>query len=161
MLGAAALERNLFQATVSVDRVDLGLFVDDHIGGCSDPIRQVFRHAGPQRATNEQMHLARRTALGQEHDGLSGRVARADDRDVGAVVQVSFDGRAGIVDARTGEAIRSAGLQPPPVNSEREQNDTTANLGTAIQMQHMAIVRRTWPEPTSRRRPGRQSARRT
>ena len=139
-VAASILERNLFHATVSVDGVDLGLFVDDHIGGCPNPIRQVFRHAGSQRATNEQMHLARRAALGQKHDGLSGRVARANDRDVGAVVQVSFDGRTGIVDARAGKAIRSVGLQAPPVNSEREQNDTTANLRAAIQMKHMEIV---------------------
>ena len=63
---------------------------------------------GPSCAANEQMHLARRTALGQEHDGLPGRVTRAHDRDVGAVVQVRFDGRTGIVDARSGKAIRSA-----------------------------------------------------
>ena len=34
------------------------------------------------------------------------------------------------------------GLQTPPVNSEREQNDTAANFGAAIQMQHMAITGR-------------------
>src|ERR1700677_5138078 len=85
------------------------------------------------------MHLPRWTALGQEHGSLTGRVARADDCNIGAVVQIRFDGRAGIVDARTGEAISSGSLQPPPVNAESKENDTTANLGAAIQMKHMEI----------------------
>src|SRR5438034_471330 len=60
------------------------------------------------------MHCARRTAFGEKHGGLSGRVAAADHGDVGAVVEIGFDGRAGVVDAGAGVAVRSRRLQLAP-----------------------------------------------
>ena len=43
--GGVAFQRNLFDVTISVDGVNLRLFMDDDVGGCPDPTRQVFRHA--------------------------------------------------------------------------------------------------------------------
>src|SRR5438477_488476 len=85
------------------------------------------------------MHVARRATLGQKHDCLPGRVTRTNDRDIGTVVQVSFNGRAGIVETRTGKAIRSVGLEAPPVNSEREQQYTPAYPGAAGELEQRRI----------------------
>jgi hypothetical protein len=104
-------QHDLGNTLIPTDRVDLGLFMDDHVGGCPDPTRQVLRHARPQRAANEQMHRAISTAVRQKHDRLSGRIAPADNRDVGAVINVGFNRRAGVIAARAREAIGPHGFQ--------------------------------------------------
>ena len=85
----------------------------------------------------------RATALGQKHDCLPGRVARADDRHVGVVVDVGFDRGAGVIDARAREAVGARGFQPPPANAQGQENHAAADLGAAIELEQVQAVRRT------------------
>src|SRR5262249_48330451 len=106
-----------FHVTLSLNRPDLGMFVDDNVSGGPNTPRKGFGHARPQRATNEMVHLARRTAFGKKHDGLTGRVAGANDSNVATIIQLGFDSSAGIVNAGACEAIGAGSFQKTPTST--------------------------------------------
>ncbi len=113
-------------SATSVNSVDLDLLVDDHVGSRAHAARQIFRHSRPERAANQQMHLARRATFGQKHRGLRGGVGAADHRHVAAVVKVGLDRGAGVINPRAQKAIGPFGLQSPPANPQGQQHHSAA-----------------------------------
>ena len=74
-------QRDRLHPPIAMNRLDLGLLRESprwpwpEFAATSNPTCGM-----PQRPTNEQVYLARGTALRQKHDGLSGRVAAARPR---------------------------------------------------------------------------------
>ena len=97
---------------------------------------------GPSVRRTSRWTCARRTALGQEHHRLPGRVAAADHRDILCVVEVRFHRRAGVVDPRAGKAVRAVGLQAPPTHPQGQQQDPTADFRPAVQLQRVPVAAR-------------------
>ena len=104
------LQGNRLNAMIPLHGFDLGLLVNDDVGRGGSADRDTRTCPIPACDGSADGPLAS-DGIGQEHRGLSGRVAAADNADVGTVVKVGFHRCASIVDAGAGKTVCSRGFQ--------------------------------------------------
>ena len=119
---------------------DFGAFVDFDVGGVADAFDEVGGHAGSEFVADEHVDLAIAAAFGEEHDGLSGGVTRADDSDIGFVVEERFDAGADVIDALAFETFGVFGFEFSPADAGGGEDGVRADFCAAVEVEDVGFL---------------------
>ena len=111
----------------------VGSHVDPVVG--LDAVDEVAGHAGVQvRSADHDSDGAAR--LGQEHRGLTGRIAAAGDHDGGLGAFARFQRRGGVVHALALEVGEPVDIESPVVGARGGDHGATGHLGAVGEADH-------------------------
>ena len=157
---ARALQHDALETPSAMYRDDVLTFMDENIGRRANPAEQIVGHRRSEAAANQQMNGSSAAAFGEEHRGLTRRVSAANDCHILRVVEDGLDGSARVVNSGGFEAVCAFGLQLSPAHARCDQHGASAKLGSAVEMQKVAIFRWLVPARSARQPPALPSSRR-
>ena len=126
---------------------ELEVHVDQRVS--LDALDQVVRHGLAEPvAANEHRHA--RGLVREIQDGLTGRVAGADDHDALARALRRLAATRAVVHAATEQLVDAVEIEAAPIHSRRREDDGRSDLGAVAEAQRDRLVVTVEPAPVNR-----------